>query len=68
MTVQASGRSRPPADLLQLRPRPACGHRLLMECQLDLRDWQEVHRAYRAFLAVCRSVALKAHEREVSDG
>lgn len=51
-------------DILRLRLPCPYHHIHLSECPLDVRDWQEVHRAYLAFRAHVRSVALKAHERD----
>lgn len=45
------------------RPRPDCGHKLLMECPLTTADWGEVLNAYAAFMFQCRLISEQAHAR-----
>lgn len=51
-------------DVLELRIACPEGHRKLVECPLNERDWEEINRAYKAFLAVCRSVSFRAHKNK----
>ena len=53
-------------DILTLRLPCPFRHTHLKDCPLETRDWEEVLRAYLAFKAQCRSVALKAHERDAN--
>lgn len=63
----AARRRMVPNDVLRLRMKPSCGHKTLVDCPLVERDWEEVHRAWTAFRAVCVSVAERAHERTLPD-
>lgn len=52
-------------DHVAIKPRPHCGHGLLMECPLNTRDWEEVFNAWLAFRFQCVQISERAHDRAI---
>jgi hypothetical protein len=49
------------AVTIATRQRPECGHKLLVECPLNARDWEAVFFAYCGFMMTCRLISEAAH-------